>query len=105
MGWFSQAQQQHELLRLQPNHGAAVVALNSPANYLGSAIGSALWWDCDASRIVTFPTSVCCRLSSINDTTGTMGDCVKQKKAWESEKKHEKSNAIKTISKFDKNIR
>jgi predicted MFS family arabinose efflux permease len=42
MGWFSQAQQQHELLRLQPNHGATVVALNSPANYLGSAIGSAL---------------------------------------------------------------
>jgi len=42
MGWGSQAPQQHELLRLQPNHGAAVVALNSSANYLGSAIGSAL---------------------------------------------------------------
>lgn len=42
MGWASQAPQQHALLRLQPNHGAAVVALNSSANYLGSAIGSAL---------------------------------------------------------------
>ncbi|MED4924690.1 MFS transporter [Anoxybacillus geothermalis] len=42
MGWASQAPQQHELFRLQPNHGAAVVALNSSANYLGSAIGSAL---------------------------------------------------------------
>jgi predicted MFS family arabinose efflux permease len=42
MGWASQAPQQHELLCLQPNHGAAVVALNSSANYLGSAIGSAL---------------------------------------------------------------
>lgn len=42
MGWASQAPQQHELLRLQPNHGAAVVALNSSANYLGSAVGSAL---------------------------------------------------------------
>ncbi|QHC04055.1 MFS transporter [Anoxybacillus sp. PDR2] len=42
MGWASQAPQQHELLRLQPDHGAAVVALNSSANYLGSAIGSAL---------------------------------------------------------------
>jgi hypothetical protein len=34
-----------------------------------------------------------------------MEDSVNQKKAWASEKKHEKSNAIKTISKFDKNIR
>jgi predicted MFS family arabinose efflux permease len=42
MGWASQAPQQHALLRLQPHHGAAVVALNSSANYLGSAIGSAL---------------------------------------------------------------
>ncbi|GIM46853.1 chloramphenicol resistance protein [Collibacillus ludicampi] len=42
MGWASQAPQQHELLRLQPNHGAVAVALNSSANYLGSAIGSAL---------------------------------------------------------------
>jgi len=42
MGWASQAPQQHVLLRLQPDHGAAAVALNSSANYLGSAIGSAL---------------------------------------------------------------
>jgi predicted MFS family arabinose efflux permease len=42
MGWASQAPQQHVLLHLQPNHGAATVALNSSANYLGSAIGSAL---------------------------------------------------------------
>ncbi|OAO83591.1 hypothetical protein GT23_4085 [Parageobacillus thermoglucosidasius] len=33
-----------------------------------------------------------------------MEDCVKQKKARASEKKHEKSNAMKTISKFGKNI-
>nr|WP_295973610.1 hypothetical protein [uncultured Bacillus sp.] len=37
-GWASQ----HVLLRLQPNHGAATVALNSSAHYLGSAIGSSL---------------------------------------------------------------
>jgi predicted MFS family arabinose efflux permease len=42
MGWASQAPQQHVLLHLQPNHSAATVALNSSANYLGSAIGSAL---------------------------------------------------------------
>jgi predicted MFS family arabinose efflux permease len=42
MGWASQAPQQHVLLLSQPNHGAAAVALNSSANYLGSAIGSAL---------------------------------------------------------------
>nr|WP_229751805.1 hypothetical protein [Marinithermofilum abyssi] len=42
MGWASQAPQQHVLLHLQPNHGVATVALNSSANYLGSAIGSAL---------------------------------------------------------------
>jgi predicted MFS family arabinose efflux permease len=41
-GWASQAPQQHTLLLLQPHHGAAAVALNSSANYLGSAIGSAL---------------------------------------------------------------
>jgi predicted MFS family arabinose efflux permease len=42
MGWASQAPQQHVLLRLQPKHGAVAVALNSSANYLGSAVGSAL---------------------------------------------------------------
>ncbi len=42
MGWASQAPQQHELLHIQPNQGAAAVALNSSANYLGSAIGSIL---------------------------------------------------------------
>lgn len=42
MGWASQAPQQHVLLHLQPDHSAATVALNSSANYLGSAIGSAL---------------------------------------------------------------
>jgi predicted MFS family arabinose efflux permease len=39
-GWASQAPQQHMLLLSQPNHGSAVVALNSSANYLGSAVGS-----------------------------------------------------------------
>lgn len=42
MGWASQAPQQHELLRAQPENGASAVALNSSANYLGSAVGSAL---------------------------------------------------------------
>ncbi|SMP17802.1 Major Facilitator Superfamily protein [Laceyella tengchongensis] len=42
MGWASQAPQQHVLLHLQPDHSAATVASNSSANYLGSAIGSAL---------------------------------------------------------------
>ncbi|BBU39468.1 MAG: MFS transporter [Bacillaceae bacterium] len=42
MGWPSQAPQQHERLRYQPEHDAAVVALNSSANYLGSAAGSSL---------------------------------------------------------------
>lgn len=41
-GWASQAPQQHVLLLLQPRHGAAAVALNSSANYLGGAVGSAL---------------------------------------------------------------
>ncbi|MEK0288271.1 MFS transporter [Caldifermentibacillus hisashii] len=40
MGWASQAPQQHALLRSQPQHDKAAVALNSSANYLGSAIGS-----------------------------------------------------------------
>lgn len=43
MGWASQTPQQHALLQLHPNHGAASVALNSSANYLGSAVGSALF--------------------------------------------------------------
>lgn len=42
MGWASQAPQQHVLIRLQPKHGATAVALNSSANYLGGAVGSAL---------------------------------------------------------------
>jgi predicted MFS family arabinose efflux permease len=42
MGWSSQAPQQHALHSIEPKHGAVVVALNSSANYLGSAIGAAL---------------------------------------------------------------
>ncbi|MGX9931576.1 MFS transporter [Virgibacillus salarius] len=42
MGWASLAPQQHVLLQLQPEHGPAVVALNSSANYLGGSMGSAL---------------------------------------------------------------
>lgn len=42
MGWSSLAPQQHVLLGIQKNHGAVAVALNSSANYLGSAIGSML---------------------------------------------------------------
>ncbi|WAH37466.1 MFS transporter [Alicyclobacillus dauci] len=42
MGWASQAPQQHVLLRLQPHNGSASMALNSSANYLGSAVGSAI---------------------------------------------------------------
>ena len=38
-GWSSLAPQQHTLLESQPQHGAAVVALNSSSNYLGGAIG------------------------------------------------------------------
>jgi predicted MFS family arabinose efflux permease len=41
-GWSSQAPQQHALLSIEPEHGAIVVALNSSANYLGSAIGAGL---------------------------------------------------------------
>lgn len=40
MGWSSLAPQQHVLLDLQPEHGSIAVALNSSANYLGSAIGT-----------------------------------------------------------------
>ncbi|NMM36247.1 MAG: MFS transporter [Glaciimonas sp.] len=42
MGWASLAPQQHALLALQPEHGAAAVALNSSCNYLGSAVGTML---------------------------------------------------------------
>ncbi|MHA7846867.1 MFS transporter [Serratia sp. D1N4] len=38
-GWSSLAPQQHTLLELQPQHGAAVVALNSSSNYMGGAVG------------------------------------------------------------------
>lgn len=41
-GWASQAPQQHVLLRLNPQHGPAAVALNSSANYLGSSVGASL---------------------------------------------------------------
>lgn len=40
LGWASQAPQQHSLIEDHPNHGAAAVALNSSANYLGSAVGA-----------------------------------------------------------------
>lgn len=40
MGWSSLAPQQHLLLGLAPEHGAAAVALNSSCNYLGGAIGA-----------------------------------------------------------------
>ncbi|WP_088831356.1 MFS transporter [Paenibacillus tyrfis] len=38
--WASLAPQQHALLHAQRDHAEAVVALNSSANYLGSAVGS-----------------------------------------------------------------
>jgi predicted MFS family arabinose efflux permease len=41
-GWSSQAPQQHVLISQRPDHASTVVALNSSANYLGSAVGSAL---------------------------------------------------------------
>jgi len=40
LGWASQAPQQYTLLKENPDHGPAVVALNSSANYLGSAVGA-----------------------------------------------------------------
>ncbi|MDR2991957.1 MAG: MFS transporter, partial [Burkholderiaceae bacterium] len=40
MGWSSLAPQQHMLLELERDHGAAAVALNSSCNYLGGAIGA-----------------------------------------------------------------
>ncbi|MEK4179226.1 hypothetical protein NSQ61_06455 [Aeribacillus sp. FSL K6-1121] len=76
MGWASQAPQQHERLRYQPEHDAAVVALNSSANYLGSAVGSSLGGDCIACRIGSFLPSVCCQLSSFGGFTSTMFDYV-----------------------------
>ncbi|MCM2292636.1 MFS transporter [Allorhizobium sp. BGMRC 0089] len=42
LGWASQAPQQHALLTMHSRHGPASVALNSSANYLGSAVGAAL---------------------------------------------------------------
>lgn len=42
MGWASQAPQQQALLHLKSVQGEAVIALNSSANYLGSAVGSML---------------------------------------------------------------
>lgn len=42
LGWASQAPQQHRLLAGNGGHGAGAVALNSSANYLGSAVGAAL---------------------------------------------------------------
>jgi predicted MFS family arabinose efflux permease len=41
-GWAAQPLQQHMLISRQPDHAGTVVALNSSANYLGSAVGSAL---------------------------------------------------------------
>lgn len=41
-GWSSLAPQQHLLLELRPDDGAAAVALNSSSNYLGSAVGAFL---------------------------------------------------------------
>jgi predicted MFS family arabinose efflux permease len=42
MGWSSLAPQQHALFAIEPEHGAAAVALNSSGNYLGSAVGTLL---------------------------------------------------------------
>lgn len=39
LGWASQTPQQHNLLSAHGCHGAAAVALNSSANYLGSTVG------------------------------------------------------------------
>lgn len=39
-GWSSLAPQQHCLLRMQPDHGTTLVALNSSSNYLGGAVGT-----------------------------------------------------------------
>ena len=42
LGWSTQAPQQHALLEIHRDAGAAAVALNSSANYLGSALGAVL---------------------------------------------------------------
>lgn len=42
LGWASLAPQQDTLLRANPADGATAVAANASANYLGSAVGSAL---------------------------------------------------------------
>ncbi len=40
LGWSTQAPQQHALLEIHRDAGAAAVALNSSANYLGSSLGA-----------------------------------------------------------------
>lgn len=42
LGWSTQAPQQHALLEIHRDAGAAAVALNSSTNYLGSALGAVL---------------------------------------------------------------
>ena len=42
LGWSSMAPQQHSLLSANPDEGATAVAANASANYLGSAVGSAV---------------------------------------------------------------
>lgn len=42
VGWAFVVPQQHRLLALRPEGGAAVLALNSSATYLGGAVGAAL---------------------------------------------------------------
>ena len=41
-GWSSMAPQQHSMLSANPDEGATAVAANASANYLGSAVGSAV---------------------------------------------------------------
>lgn len=40
LGWSTQVPQQHTLLEIHPDSGAAAVALNGSANYLGSSLGA-----------------------------------------------------------------
>ncbi|MDN8620593.1 MFS transporter [Corynebacterium kefirresidentii] len=42
LGWSSMAPQQHSMLSVNPDEGATAVAANASANYLGSAVGSAV---------------------------------------------------------------
>ena len=42
LGWSSMAPQQHSMLSANPDEGATAVAANASANYLGSAVGSAV---------------------------------------------------------------